>query len=186
MRLDLHRGQILGFFGIPFGQILAMPVVREYLKSKKLTDMVAVSPDVGGVERARAFAKRLNAGLVIIDKRRPRANEVSIYNIIGDVKGKTAIILDDMIDTGGTLTKVADKLKESGAKRVIAACVHGVMSGSCAELVERSAVEEMVVTDSIPTQLPEGPQFQVLSIASLLGEAIKRNNLGESISELFV
>ncbi|TPW21232.1 MAG: prsA [Elusimicrobia bacterium] len=161
-------------------------LVAKHLRAKQLTDVVAVSPDVGGVERARAFAKRLGAGLAIVDKRRPRPNEASIYNVIGDVKGKAAVILDDMVDTGGTLTKVANRIKEMGATRVLAACVHGVLSGGALDLVESSALEELIVTDSIP--LPGGARgkVKVLSIAPLLGEAIRRNHRGESISELFV
>jgi ribose-phosphate pyrophosphokinase len=184
--MDLHAGQIQGFFDIPVDHLFAMPVFLDYLQKKNMKDIVAVSPDVGGVERARAYAKRLKADLAIVDKRRPRPNEVSIYNIIGDVKGKTAIILDDMVDTGGTLTKVANRVKEAGAAHVYAACVHGVLSGAAIDLIERSAVEEMILSDSLPIQAPKGGKFTVLSIASLLGEAISRNHSGESISELFV
>ncbi|MBI2361931.1 MAG: ribose-phosphate pyrophosphokinase [Elusimicrobia bacterium] len=184
--VDLHAGQIQGFFDIPLDHIFGMPVFLDYLRGKGLRDVVAVSPDVGGVERARAFAKRLGAGLAIVDKRRPRPNEASIYNVIGDVQGKTAVILDDMVDTGGTLTKVANRIKEMGATRVLAVCVHGVLSGSALELVEQSAIEELILSDSIP--LPGGSRgkVKILSIAPLLGEAIKRNHRGESISELFV
>ena len=184
--VDLHAGQIQGFFDIPLDHIFGMPVFLDYLRGKGLRDVVAVSPDVGGVERARAFAKRLGAGLAIVDKRRPRPNEASIYNVIGDVQGKTAVILDDMVDTGGTLTKVANRIKDMGATRVLAVCVHGVLSGSALELVEQSAIEELILSDSIP--LPGGSRgkVKILSIAPLLGEAIKRNHRGESISELFV
>ncbi|MDE2292893.1 MAG: ribose-phosphate pyrophosphokinase [Elusimicrobia bacterium] len=184
--VDLHAGQIQGFFDIPLDHIFAMPVFLEHLRGLRLSDIVAVSPDVGGVERARAFAKRLGAGLAIVDKRRPRPNEASIYNVIGDVAGKTAVILDDMVDTGGTLTKVANRIKALGATRVLAACVHGVLSGPALELIEQSALEELILSDSIP--LPGGARgkLKVLSIAPLLGEAIRRNHRGESISELFV
>lgn len=184
--VDLHAGQIQGFFDIPLDHIFGMPVFLDHLRGKGLRDVVAVSPDVGGVERARAFAKRLGAGLAIVDKRRPRPNEASIYNVIGDVQGKVAVILDDMVDTGGTLTKVANRIKEMGATRVLAVCVHGVLSGSALELVEQSAIEELILSDSIP--LPGGSRgkVKILSIAPLLGEAIKRNHRGESISELFV
>ncbi|MEE8424417.1 MAG: ribose-phosphate pyrophosphokinase [Elusimicrobiota bacterium] len=184
--VDLHAGQIQGFFDIPVDHLFAMPVVLDYLSKRKLADLVVVSPDVGGVERARAYAKRLKAELAIVDKRRPRPNEVSIYNVIGDVKGKTALLVDDMVDTGGTLTKVANKIKEAGAVKVLAACVHGVLSGGAIELINRSAVEDMILTDSIPVQVPDNGKFTILSIASLLGEAILRNHSGESISELFV
>jgi len=186
MAVDLHAGQIQGFFDIPVDNLFASSVFLDHIRRKKLPDLVAVSPDVGGVERARAFAKRLKAGLVIIDKRRPRPNEASIYNIIGEVKGKTALILDDMIDTGGTLTKVADRVTAEGAVEVYAACVHGVLSGSAMELVERSSIKELILTDSIAGQYPEGGKFSVLSIAPLLGEAIRRNHCGESVSALFV
>jgi len=145
-----------------------------------------VSPDVGGVERARAFAKRMDAALVIIDKRRPRPNEASVYNVIGDVEGKTCVILDDMIDTGGTLTKVAAEIRKKGALDVYAACVHGVLSGGAADLVDRSELSELIVTDSIPVRPSGTGKLTVLSIAPLLGEAILRNHNGESISELFV
>jgi len=185
--VDLHAGQIQGFFDIPLDHLFAAPVFLDYLRAKKLQNIVAVSPDVGGVERARAFAKRLDAGLVIIDKRRPRPNEASIYNVIGDVAGKTAVILDDMIDTGGTLTKVANKIREQGAVRVYAACVHGVLSAGALELVRKSKLEELILTDSIPSAAAaQGSKITVLSIAPLLGEAILRNHRGESISELFV
>lgn len=184
--MDLHAGQIQGFFDIPVDHLFAMPVILDYLAKKKLADLVAVSPDVGGVERARAYAKRLKADLAIVDKRRPRPNEVSIYNVIGDVRGKTALLLDDMVDTGGTLTKVANRIKEAGAVQVLAACVHGVLSGGAMDLIARSAIEDMILTDTIPIQVPDNGKFTVLSIAPLLGEAILRNHSGESISELFV
>jgi len=184
--VDLHAGQIQGFFDIPLDHIFAMPVFLEYLKDKLGDDLVIVSPDVGGVERARAYSKRLKAGLAIVDKRRPRPNEASIYNVIGDVKGKTALILDDMVDTGGTLTKVANRIKEIGATKVYAACVHGVLSGSAVDLVEQSSLEELILSDSIPLRGTKSDKITVLSIAPLLGEAIRRNNRGESISELFV
>ncbi|MBI5631530.1 MAG: ribose-phosphate pyrophosphokinase [Elusimicrobia bacterium] len=184
--MDLHASQIQGFFDIPVDHLFAAPVFLDYIRKKKLASLVIVSPDVGGVERARAFAKRLNAHLVIIDKRRPRPNEASVYNIIGNVKGKNCVILDDMVDTGGTLTKVAGKIREAGALKVYAACVHGVLSGAARDLVEQSALEEMILTDSIPVHHLEGGKIKVLSIASLMGEAILRNHQGKSISALFV
>jgi len=184
--VDLHAGQIQGFFDIPLDNIFAMPIVLDYFRSKNLENLVIVSPDVGGVERARAFAKRLKAGLAIVDKRRPRPNEASIYNVIGEVEGKTAIIVDDMVDTGGTLTKVANKIKELGASKVYASCVHGVLSASAVDLVAQSSLEELVLTDSIPPRGPESEKITRLSIAPILGEAILRNHRGESISELFV
>jgi ribose-phosphate pyrophosphokinase len=184
--MDLHASQIQGFFDIPVDHLYAAPIVLDYVKKKGLKDLVVVSPDVGGVERARAFAKRLNAQLVIIDKRRPRPNEASVYNVIGDVAGKNCIILDDMVDTGGTLCKVADKIRAQGAQKVYAACVHGVLSGAAHDLIAKSSLEEMILTDSIPVHALAGGKLTVLSIAPLLGEAIARNHQGKSISALFV
>ncbi|MBI5200654.1 MAG: ribose-phosphate pyrophosphokinase [Elusimicrobia bacterium] len=184
--VDLHAAQIQGFFDIPVDHLFAAPVFLDYIRKKKLEPLCVVSPDVGGVERARAFAKRLNASLVIIDKRRPRQNEASIYNVIGDVAGKHCVILDDMIDTGGTLTKVANEIKAKGALKVYACCVHGVLSGSALDLVLKSELEEMLLTDSIPVDASRPGKVKLLSIAPLLGEAIRRNHEGESISELFV
>ncbi len=184
--MDLHAAQIQGFFDIPVDHLYAAPIVLDYIRNKGLKNIVVVSPDVGGVERARAFAKRLGVDLVIIDKRRPRPNEASVYNIIGDVAGKNALIVDDMVDTGGTLTKVAQKIREQGALKVYAACVHGVLSGAARDLVEKSALEEMILTDSIPVHSLEGGKIKVLSIAPLMGEAISRNHQGKSISALFV
>jgi len=184
--MDLHAAQIQGFFDIPVDHLYAAPVLLEYIKKKKLEDLRVVSPDVGGVERARAFAKRLGSQLVIIDKRRPRPNEASVYNVIGDIKGKIAVILDDMVDTAGTLAKVAEKLKESGAGKIYALCAHGVLSGSARELIENSPIEEIVLTDSIPLNHFKSKKMRVLSIAPLMGEAISRNHQGKSISALFV
>ena len=184
--MDLHAAQIQGFFDIPVDHLYAAPILLDYVKKKNLKNLVVVSPDVGGVERARAFAKRLNAQLVIIDKRRPRPNEASVYNIIGDVKGKNCFILDDMVDTGGTLCKVADKIRENGALKVYAACIHGVLSGAAHDLISKSSLEEMILTDSIPVHALAGGKLTVLSIAPLMGEAIARNHQGKSISALFV
>ncbi|OGR45954.1 MAG: ribose-phosphate pyrophosphokinase [Elusimicrobia bacterium GWC2_65_9] len=184
--MDLHAAQIQGFFDIPVDHLYAAPILLDYVRKKALQDLVIVSPDVGGVERARAFAKRLNAQLVIIDKRRPRPNEASIYNIIGDVAGKSCLILDDMVDTGGTLCKVADKIRECGATKVYAACVHGVLSGAAHDLIAKSSLEEMILTDSIPVHALAGGKLTVLSISPLIGEAIARNHQGKSISALFI
>ncbi len=184
--MDLHAAQIQGFFDIPVDHLFAAPIILDCIRDKKLPELVIVSPDVGGVERARAFAKRLSAGLAIVDKRRPRPNEASVYNIIGDVDGKTAVMLDDMVDTGGTLTKVAAKIRDMGAQRVFAACVHGVLSGGAADLVVQSSLEELILTDSIPVRHLEGGKIRVLSIAPLMGEAIARNYQGKSISALFI
>jgi len=157
----------------------------DYFKNKKLDNPIVVSPDAGGVERARAFAKHLAADLAIVDKRRPRPNEAAIMNIIGDVKGRNAIILDDMIDTAGTLTKVAEAIKNAGANQVYAAASHGVLSGEALKKIKDSSLEEVVITDSIP-HYNEEPKIKILSIASLFAEAIMRISNDESISVLFV
>ena len=184
--VDLHAGQIQGFFDIPLDHLFAMPVFLNYLRRKNLRNPVVVSPDVGGVERARAFAKRLNASLVIIDKRRPKPNESSVYNVIGEVKGKEAVVLDDMIDTAGTLVKVASALKKHGVSRILAACSHGVLSWDAVDKVESSEIEELITTNSIPFPRRNTKKFITLSIARLLGEAIRRNHFGKSVSELFI
>jgi len=184
--MDLHAAQIQGFFDIPVDHLIAAPVIVDYFRKKGLKDLVVVSPDVGGVERARAMAKRLEARLAIVDKRRPHPNEASVYNLIGEVEGHDALVLDDMIDTGGTLVKVAAKLRERGARRIYAACMHGVLSGATTDLIARSELEELVLTDSIPVHHLAGDKIKILSIAPLMGEAILRNNRGLSISELFV
>ncbi len=184
--MDLHAAQIQGFFDIPVDHLFAAPIFLDYIAKKNIKNLVVVSPDVGGVERARAFAKRLSAQLVIVDKRRPRPNEASVYNIIGDINKKNAIILDDMIDTGGTLVKVAERLKSEGALKVYAACVHGVLSGEAHDLIKKSMLEELILTDSIPFTGMLSDKIKILSIAPLMGEAIARNYKGESISALFI
>lgn len=186
LAMDLHAGQIQGFFDIPVDHLYATPVFLQYLNAKKLKDTVIVSPDAGGVERARAFAKRFDADLAIIDKRRPKPNEAAIMNIIGNVNGKTAILLDDMVDTAGTLVKVADAIKEKGAERIFAAASHGVLSGAAKERIENSCIEELIITDSIPLNGKQSPRIKVLSVAPLLAEAIKRIHDDESVSALFV
>jgi len=185
LAMDLHAGQIQGFFDIPVDHLYGMPVFLKYLREKNLKDMVVVSPDAGGVERARAFAKHLQADLAIVDKRRPRPNEAAIMNLIGDVKGKSAIILDDLVDTAGTLTKVAAAVKEKGASQVIAAASHGVLSGDAVERINESSLVELIITDSIPFT-KQSPKIKVLTIAPLLAEAIKRIYADESVSALFV
>ncbi|MBI3291833.1 MAG: ribose-phosphate pyrophosphokinase [Elusimicrobia bacterium] len=192
LSMDLHAGQIQGFFDIPVDHLYATPVFLEYFKQKRLEDVVVVAPDAGGVERARAFAKRMGSDLAITDKRRPRPNEAVVMRIIGDVKGKTAVILDDLIDTGGTLVKVAAALKKKGAIRILAACSHGVLSSDAGSRIHASGLEEMIITDSIPLTGVGGGQkknlskVRVLSIAKLLGEAILRIHREQSVSELFV
>lgn len=185
LAMDLHAGQIQGFFDIPVDHLYGMPVFLEYLRKKNLRDLVVVSPDAGGVERARAFAKRLNADLAIVDKRRPRPNEAAVMHIIGEVERKTAIVLDDMVDTAGTLVRVAQALQEQGAMRVLAACSHGVLSGDAVPCIETSPIEELLITDSIPLQGKKSKKVRVLSVAGLLAEAIKRIHNEESVSSLF-
>jgi ribose-phosphate pyrophosphokinase len=187
LTMDLHAGQIQGFFDIPVDHLYGTPVILNYFQEKKLSDTVVVSPDAGGVERARSFAKHFNADLAIVDKRRPRPNEAAIMNIIGEVKDKTCIILDDLVDTAGTLTKVAEAIKAKGAARVFATASHGVLSGSAKQKIQDSCIEELVITDSIPLA-QNGPteKIVVLSIASILAEAIMRISNDESISALFV
>ena len=188
LAMDLHAGQIQGFFDIPVDHLYAMPVFLDHIRKKKLTDVVVVSPDAGGVERARAFAKRLDADLAIVDKRRPRANVTDVMNVIGEVQGKTAILLDDMVDTAGTLCKDAEALKKFGARRVFAACSHGVLSGPALERVEQSCIEELMISNSIALQdgKPASKKIKVLSVAPLLAEAIRRIHEDESVSQLFV
>lgn len=185
LTMDLHARQIQGFFDIPVDHLYARPVLLEYFQNLKLHNPIVVSPDAGGVERARAFAKLLNADLAIVDKRRPRPNEAAIMNIIGDVKSRNAIILDDMIDTAGTLTKVADAIKKAGALKVYAAASHGVLSGEAIEKIKNSSLEEVAITDSI-VHKKDLPKIKILSIANLLAEAIERISTDKSISELFV
>ena len=185
--MDLHAGQIQGFFNIPVDHLYAAPVMLDHIRANYRNDIVIVSPDAGGVERARAFAKRLNASLAIIDKRRVAPNVAEVMNIIGEVEGMTAILLDDMVDTAGTLAQSADALRRKGAKHVYACATHAVLSGSAIERLEKSEIEELVVTNTIPL----GPKaackkIRVLSVAPLLGEAIKRIHFQDSVSSLFV
>lgn len=185
--MDLHAGQIQGFFNIPVDHLYAAPIILKHIR-ERFTDVVMVSPDAGGVERTRAFAKRLNAGLAIIDKRRERANECEAVHVIGDVAGKTAILLDDMVDTAGTLCGGADILKEVGAKEVHACCSHGVLSGPAIERISKSCLKSLVVTNSIPLREEARlcKKITVLSVGELLGEAISRIHSEDSVSYLFV
>ncbi len=187
LTMDLHAGQIQGFFNIPVDHLYAAPVMLEYIKANWDNDIVIVSPDAGGVERARAFAKRLNATLAIIDKRRTGPNDSRVMNIIGDVEEKTAVLLDDMVDTAGTMVQGADALRESGAKRVFACATHPVLSGPAIERLEKSVIEQLVVTNTIPLGKKAAcTKIRVLSVAGLLGEAIKRIHFNDSVSSLFV
>ncbi len=188
LTIDLHAGQIQGFFNIPVDHLYSAPVMVDYIRKKYTNNLVIVSPDAGGVERARAFAKRLGATLAIIDKRRPQPNESNIMNIIGDIQGKTALLLDDMVDTAGTLSQAANALRKEGAKKVVACCTHPVLSGQAIEKINQSDLEELVVTDTIPlrNEATGCKKIVVLSVAQLLGEAIKRIHNNDSVSSLFV
>ncbi len=188
LAMDLHAGQIQGFFNIPVDHIYAMPVMMDYLRAKFTGKTVIVSPDAGGVERARAFSKRLDAGLAIIDKRRPAPNVAELVHIIGDVKDRDAIIIDDMVDTAGTLCAAAAGLTQQGARSVYACVTHGLLSGPAVERIHQSPIKELIITDSIPPR-PEvraSPKVRVLSAAPLLGEAVKRIHVGDSLSSLFI
>jgi ribose-phosphate pyrophosphokinase len=188
LTIDLHAGQIQGFFDIPVDHLYATPVISEYVKKKYVNDTVVVSPDAGGVERARAFAKRLDASLAIIDKRRERANVSQVMHVIGDVKGKDAILFDDMIDTAGTITQAASALCENGARKVVAACTHAVLSGPAIDRINSSKLMEVIVTNTIPMddKIKQCSKLTVLSVATLMGEAIKRIHEETSISSLFI
>ncbi|MFZ4760889.1 MAG: ribose-phosphate pyrophosphokinase, partial [Burkholderiaceae bacterium] len=188
LTMDLHADQIQGFFDIPVDNIYAAPVLLDDVAKQNLSACIVVSPDVGGVVRARALAKRLDTDLAIIDKRRPKANVSEVMNIIGEVDGRTCVIMDDMVDTAGTLTKAADALKASGATRVLAYCTHAVLSGNAVERITQSALDELVVTDSIPLSDAGHAcgKIRVLSCASLLAETILRINRADSVSSLFV
>lgn len=184
MAIDLHAGQIQGFFDIPVDHLRARKVFLDYFQNFKREDLVVISPDVGGVERARKFAAKMDAGLVIIDKRRPKPNEAVVYNVIGDVKDKVCIIFDDIVDTAGTLTTVANKIKEQGAREVYAACAHGLLSRNAVERINNSDIKKLIITDSLPVR-DLGPKVETLSVAHILADAIQRNHDGQSISGMF-
>lgn len=186
--VDLHAGQIQGFFNIPVDHLYAAPVMLEEIKSRFNGEMVVVSPDAGGTERARAFAKRLNAGLAIIDKRRSAANVSEVMHIIGDVNGKACIIVDDMIDTAGTLCQAAAALKSHGAGDVYATATHAVLSGPALERINDSSLKEVLISNTIPAEeKAKGcPRLRIISVAKLLAEAISRIHGDESVSSLFV
>jgi ribose-phosphate pyrophosphokinase len=187
LTMDLHAGQIQGFFNVPVDHLYALPVLLEYITKKKIGDLVVVSPDAGGVERARAFAKRLQANLAIIDKRREGPNQAQIMNIIGDVQGKSVLLLDDMIDTAGTIVQGAQACADQGAREVWTACTHAVLSGPALERLQQSCISQVVVTNTIPLRGKEKicPKLHQLSVAPLLGEAIRRIHEDESVSSLF-
>ncbi len=188
LTMDLHADQIQGFFDIPVDNIYAAPILLNDIWKRNMENLVVVSPDIGGVVRARALAKRLEVDLAIIDKRRPRANVSEVMNIIGDVAGRNCIIMDDMVDTAGTLCKAAAALKEQGALNVDAYCTHPVLSGNAVERITESTLDSLVVTDSIPLTEParQCGKIRQLSTASLLGETMLRISHAESVSSLFV
>jgi len=188
LTLDLHAGQIQGFFDIPVDNLYAAPAILDDIRSRFPGRTVVVSPDAGGTERARAFAKRLNAGLAIIDKRRSGPNVSEVMHVIGDVEGETCIIVDDMIDTAGTLCQAAGALKEKGAREVYACATHAVLSGPALDRINKSCLKEVVVTNSIPLdeKAEHCPKLRVLSVAELLAEAIRRIHGDESVSSLFI
>jgi ribose-phosphate pyrophosphokinase len=187
LALELHAAQIQGFFDIQVDNLFAAPVMLEYIKGKNFKDLTVVSPDVGGIKMGRAFAKRLDANLAIVDKRRTGADESEVMNVIGEVEGSDIVILDDIISTAGTITQAAQVLKDAGAGRIMAMATHPVFSGKALERLENSCIEETVVTNSIPfTDRGECGKIKILDVAPLLGEAIRRIHMEESISILFV
>jgi len=188
LTIDLHAAQIQGFFDIPVDHLYAAPVMIEAIRRKNLTNLKVVSPDAGGVERARAFAKRLKVDLAIMDKRRPEANRAEIMNVIGDVEGCDCVIVDDIIDTAGTMVKSSQALMDRGAHSVYAACVHPVFSGPAIDRINASQISKVMVTDTLTLseQATESPKIEQLSLAVLLGEAIRRIHEGASVSSLFV
>jgi ribose-phosphate pyrophosphokinase len=187
LAMDLHSPQIQGFFSVPMDNLMAAPVLVKYINTLRLKNLVIVSPDAGGVGRARWFAKRLEADLAIIDKRRPAPNVAKVFNVIGEVKERNVIIVDDMVDTAGTLVQSAEALIENGALKVFAACTHPILSGSAVERINNSYLEKLIVTNTIPLKDMPNPmdKFVVLSVAELFGEAIRRINKGLSVSSLF-
>ncbi|MEO8189971.1 MAG: ribose-phosphate pyrophosphokinase [Acidobacteriota bacterium] len=188
LTMDLHAAQIQGFFDIPVDHLFAAPVLLDAIRKMELEDLVIVSPDVGGVARARAIGKRLGASLAIIDKRRTGKNETEILNVVGEVEGKDVLILDDIIDTAGTMVQAEAALREQGAKRTYAAAVHGVLSGPALERIEGSQLQSLLVTNTVSVEaaLARCPRIHSLSIAPILGEAIQRIHDGTSVSSLFV
>lgn len=189
LTVDLHADQIQGFFDIPVDNVYASPILLGDIWRQQYQDLIVVSPDVGGVVRARALAKRLDdADLAIIDKRRPRPNEAKVMNIIGDVEGRTCLLVDDLVDTAGTLCQAAKALKEHGALKVVAYCTHPVLSGAALENVGKSMLDELVVTDTIPLRADAAacPKIRQLSVAEMLAETIRRIAFGESVSSMYV
>ncbi|MEX0951455.1 MAG: ribose-phosphate pyrophosphokinase [Gammaproteobacteria bacterium] len=188
LTVDLHADQIQGFFDIPLDNVYSSPILLGDIWKREYPDLMVVSPDVGGVVRARALAKHLDATLAIIDKRRPNPNESEVMNIIGDVKGKSCVIIDDLVDTAGTLCHAADALKQHGANKVVAYCTHPVLSGNAVKNIENSAIDELVVTDTIPLKSAAAACLKIrqLSVAAMLAESVRRISEGESLSSMFV
>jgi ribose-phosphate pyrophosphokinase len=188
LTMDLHASQIQGFFDVPVDHLFAAPAVIEYVSKLDLPNLTLVSPDAGGVERTRAYAKRLDASLAIVDKRRETPNVAEVHHVIGDVEGRTCLIVDDIVDTGGTLAQVAGAIKNAGAADVLASCSHGVLSGRALEKIEASPLSKLIVTDSIPLS-PEKqrcPKIVVLSIAELMAKAIRNIHEESSVTSLFI
>ena len=188
LTMDLHAEQIQGFFNIPVDNVYALPLLLQDIKQQNYENIICVSPDHGGVVRARSLAKRLECDLAIIDKRRPKANVAEVMNLIGDVDGKTCILMDDMVDTAGTLCKAASALKSRGAKKVVAYCSHPVLSGGAVERIDASDLDSLVVTDTIPLKedAQKSSHIRQISVAALLGETIRRISKEESVSSLFL
>ena len=188
LAMDLHSPQIQGFFSVPMDNLTSAPVLARHIAGLKLDKLTIVSPDAGGVGRARTFARRMQARLAIIDKRRPAPNVAQVLHVIGDVQGRDVVIFDDMVDTAGTLALSAEALKKEGARRILAACTHPVLSGQAIEKIEKSPIENLIVTNTIPLNAAAQAcqKIVVLSVAELIGEAIRRINEGSSVSSLFV
>lgn len=185
LTMDLHAGQIQGFFDIPVDHLYSINVISKYFASKKIKNLAVVSPDIGGIRMARAYSKVLNAPLAIVDKRRENASEIKVMNIIGEVKGRNVVIVDDLVSTAGSLLEASLALKKEGAKDIYAAVVHPVLAGPAIERLKKSPIKEVVVTDSIPLNGKKLSKIKVLSVAPLLAEAIKRIHINESVSSLF-
>jgi ribose-phosphate pyrophosphokinase len=188
LTMDLHASQIQGFFNFPVDHLFAAPVIIDYVARLKLSRLTIVSPDAGGVERARAYAKRLEANLAIVDKRRDSPNVAEVHHVVGEVEGRTALVVDDIVDTGGTLGKVAEALKQAGAREVLASCSHGVLSGKAMERIEQAPLSQLIITDSIPPA-PEdrrSGKIVVLSIAELMAKAVRNIHEEASVTSLFV
>lgn len=185
--VDIHAKQIQGFFDCPVDNLLVLPVVVDYLKNKKIGSLTVVAPDTGGVARARELAQRIRASLVVVDKRRPKANVARVYHVVGNVKGKNALVVDDMVDSAGTLSQISAALIKNGAKNVYAVCTHGVLSSSAVEKINKSPIKELLITDTIKiAKKKQIKKIKIISVADLLGEAIKRIHEETSVSDLFI